>query len=90
MAMTDFSNICSILGKLYFNYQEDENFVDFIDYNDIGLPLAYLSSENLCEPSDDGKRYIMETWDLFLAALEIEDKGFTDLDDLFNAAGNNK
>lgn len=85
MATTDFSNVSSILGKLYFQYQEDDNFMDFIEYNDIGLPLAYLSSEGLCEVSEDGKRYILETWDLFLAGLGIEDKGFTDLEEVLDS-----
>jgi hypothetical protein len=84
---TDFSNICDILGKLYMQYRDDDQFSDFIEYNDVGLPLSYLSSENLCEPSDDGQRYIVETWDLFLTALNIKDTGFTTLEEMFAAAG---
>lgn len=86
---TDFSNIKDILAKLYMQYKDDDQFADFIEYSDIGLPLAYLTSENLCEPTDDGRRYIMETWDLFLAALDIKDTGYTSLEELFLAAGNN-
>ena len=67
--------------------RDDEAFEDFIEYNDVGLPLAYLSSENLCEVSDDGKRYILETWDLFLAALNIKDTGFDSLEEMLHAAG---
>ena len=84
--MTDFSNICDILGDLYSNYKEDKNFRDFIEFNDLGLPLAYLTSENLCEPSDDGIRYVTETWDLFLAGLKVKDEGFEDLDQLLGFA----
>jgi hypothetical protein len=84
--MTDFSNICDILGDLYSNYKEDKNFGDFIEFNDLGLPLAYLASENLCEPSDDGIRYVTETWDLFLAGLKVKDEGFEDLDQLLGFA----
>ena len=84
--MTDFSSICDILGDLYSNYKEDKNFGDFIEFNDLGLPLAYLTSENLCEPSDDGIRYVTETWDLFLAGLKVKDEGFEDLDQLLGFA----
>lgn len=84
--MTDFSSICDILGSLYSNYREDKNFKDFIEFNDLGLPLAYLTSENLCEPSDDGVRYITETWELFLAGLNIKDEGFEDLEQLLEIA----
>lgn len=83
--MTDFSNKCSILGALHANYNQDPKLKDFIEFNDLGLPLAYLASEGLCEVSDDGERYILETWELFLAALSLNDTGFSDIDDVFNA-----
>jgi hypothetical protein len=80
--MTDFSNICDILGELYSQYSEDEDFKDFIEFNDLGLPLAYFVRENLATPSDDGVRYIMETWDLFITSLDIEDTGFNNLNEV--------
>jgi hypothetical protein len=85
--MTDFSNICKILGDLYSNYKEDIGFKDFIEFNDLGLPLAYLVSENLCEAFSDGEKYIAETWDLFLKSLSLEDEGFESLDEVLAAAG---
>jgi hypothetical protein len=84
--MTDFSNVCNILGELFAQYKEDSDFKDFISFNDLGLPLAYLTRENLAVPSDDGARYIMETWELFLTGLRLDDTGFTDLDSVLDAA----
>lgn len=85
--VTDFTKVCEILGVLYANYKEDEEFKDFIDFNDLGLPLAYFASERLCEVSDDGARYIMETWLLFLKGLGLEDTGVWDnLEDVFESA----
>ena len=84
--MTDFTSKCEILGEFYDSYGEEKNFTDFMEFNDIGLPLAYFTSENLCEVSDDGARYINETWDLFLAALNLEDVGYRDLEHVFNEA----
>ena len=86
MIVTDFRNVCEILGKLYSVYKEDEEFKDFIEFNDLGLPLAYFVAENLCEVSDDGARYITETWALFLAGLNLEDSGWSDLDEVFESA----
>lgn len=83
--MTDFSNICDILGELYANYKDDKEFSDFIEFNDLGLPLAYMVRENLATPSDDGAKYIVETWDLFLKSLNVEDSGFTDLDSVLDS-----
>ena len=85
--MTDFSSKCEILGKFYANYRDERDFEDFMEFNDLGLPLAYFVSENLCEVSDDGVRYITETFDLFLASLELTDVGFANLEDVFLAAG---
>ena len=83
--MTDFTKMCEILGSLYANYKEDEEFKDFIDFNDLGLPLAYFVSEDLCQVSDDGARYITETWQLFLASMDIQDTGWDSLDQIFAA-----
>jgi len=85
--MTDFSNVCDILGELYANYQDDKEFSDFIEFNDLGLPLAYMVRENLAVPSDDGAKYIVETWDVFLKSLNVEDSGFTDLDSVLESVG---
>jgi len=84
--MTDFSNICDILGKLYSNYKDDNDFKDFISFNDLGLPLAYMTTEHLAVPSDDGVRYIIESWELFLHSLGLDDTGFDDLEHLLDSA----
>ncbi len=68
---------CGTYGSVHRTYKEDEEFKDFIDFNDLGLPLAYFASERLCEVSDDGARYIMETWLLFLKGLGLEYKDET-------------
>jgi hypothetical protein len=82
--VTDFTKVCEILGTLYVNYKDDEELQDFIEFNDLGLPLAFLASENLCEVSDDGARYITETWALFVESLGLEDIGFETLDQMLS------
>jgi hypothetical protein len=84
--VTGFDSKCAILGALYSNYREDPEFKDFAEFNDLGLPLAYLSFEGLCELSTDGERYIEETWTLFFQSLGIEDTGFESLDEVFQSA----
>ena len=88
--MTGFSNKCTILGELYSNYGQDPEFRDFVEFNDLGLPLAYLTSEGLCELSTDGERYIEETWILFVKSLGLDDTGFEDIDEMFQASLDNK
>ena len=83
---TTFFNKCEILADLWMNYREDENFQDFITYNDLGLPLAYLISAKIVESGEYGNKFVSEAFDLLLAGLEIEDTGFESLEDIFEAA----
>ena len=83
--MTGFSNKCKILGKLWFEYRVHPDLEDFIEYNDMGLPLAYFISEKIVSDiSDNGKQMIDETFNLLLEQLDITDEGFEDLDELFD------
>ena len=84
---TDFSNQINILGEFYINYREDSELKDFLEFNDIGLPLAYLASEGLCDISDDGKKYVAESWEMFLLAMGITDEGFENLGEIFAKTG---
>lgn len=83
--LTTFESMCSILSELWMDYKTDKFFKDFIEYNDIGLPIAFLIENELVEPTELAKRYVYETWDIFLAALEVsEDVGWTSLEELFD------
>jgi hypothetical protein len=62
-----------------------EEFKDFMEFNDLGFPLAYFNSEGLALPSVDGVRFVEETWDLLLAELNLSDTGFEDLDHLLSS-----
>lgn len=79
---TPFSNKCDILGDLWIDYKGDPKFQDFIQYNDLGLPLAYAISSGIVETSPIAEGFIVETFDLFLEALGVEDTGFETLDDI--------
>jgi hypothetical protein len=82
---TPFSNQASILAELWMNHRQDEEFRDFIEYNDLGLPLAYAIAENVISVSDKARLFVEETFDVFLAGLEIEDTGFDSLDELLSS-----
>lgn len=83
--MTNFDNKCSILAELWMNYRGDDEFADFIEYNDLGLPLAYMIAEELVKPTELAQNYINETFALFIAALGFDDdEGYTSLDEMFD------
>ena len=84
--MTTDKNKISILADFYSKYRDDEEMEDFFDYNDLGLPMAYLVSEDLVSLKDKGNIYISETWALFLESLEIQDMGFENLEQVLSFA----
>jgi hypothetical protein len=90
--LTDFDTICAILSELWSNYKQDKDLKDFIEYNDLGLPLAFLIDADLVEPSDIAKGYVVETWQILLSALGLEDDiEWKSLDQIFKySEGKNK
>jgi len=79
---TTFDNKASILADLWLNYRQDEEFADFVEYNDIGLPLAYAIANDIVKTTPVATRFIEESFDLLLAGLGYEDLTFEDLDEL--------
>lgn len=85
---TNFENKVGILADLWINYKSDEEFEDFIEYNDIGLPLAYFIQTELVKPTDTCNMYIEETFVLLCAALELNPEGeYETLNEMFDKAG---
>ena len=83
MDTTPFSKRCEILSQLWLEQRDVEEFEEFIEYNNLGLPIAHLIEKKLVEPTRQGEIYIDETFDLFLTMLGLKDEGFDSLDVLF-------
>jgi hypothetical protein len=87
---TNFSNKCKILSEFYSTYRDDKDMEEFMAFNDIGLPLAYLFHEELVTIKPEGNRYIEETWKIFIASLGLEDTGFEDINQVMTEAEKNQ
>ena len=87
---TPFLTKCEILSDLWLNYKADDEFKDFIVYNDLGLPLAYSIAEGIVEATPIATNFINETFELLVAGLAIEDEGFENLDEMLGLAEDNK
>jgi hypothetical protein len=83
MPKTNFESKALILGQLWINFKKDDEWIDFMEYNDLGLPLAFAFAEGIVNHTPTLEQYINETWDLFLAGLDIEDLGYESLEDIF-------
>lgn len=88
--MVNFETVCGILGELYTNYKDSKEFRSFVEFNDLGLPLAFLTSEGLIvELSDDGRRYVIDTFDMFIGSLKVDHEDIMEgmtLDELLEIA----
>ena len=76
------ANKITILAELWMNYRDDEELQDFIEYNDLGLPLAYFLMNEIVLPTDQAEVYINETYNLFVASLAVEDREWESLDQI--------
>ena len=85
MAQTSFSDKCNILAELWLDYRDDEEFQDFVEYNDLGLPLAYSFANGIVEESPMGENFVNEAFNLLLAGLGLEDTGFETLYDILES-----
>ena len=82
MPTTDFDSKALILGQLWVNFKKDDEWSDFMEYNDLGLPLAYFLMNEIVLPTSQSELYINETYDLFIASLQVADKEWESLDEL--------
>jgi hypothetical protein len=91
MSETNPTNKIKILADLWINYRDEEAFEEFVDYNDIGLPIAYAIHTEIVPPTPRSDLYIQETFDMLLASLgfvnkegDVNDDGWDDLEDMLN------
>jgi hypothetical protein len=85
MAETTYAAKLEILGQLWLEYRDDEQFSDFVEYCDLGLPLAYSISNSIVETSPMAEQFVNEAFSLLLAGLGIEDDtGFENLEELLD------
>jgi hypothetical protein len=83
----------AILSEFWMDFRDDEALKDFIEFNDMGLPLAFFVASGIVQESPMAETYIAETFDLFLIALEItedEIEGLETLNDVLDYARSKK
>ncbi len=81
--MTTAENKIKILSELWMDYRDEEGFAEFVEYNDIGLPLSWFIYSEIVTPTPRADIYITETFDMLLASLGLEDAtGFESLEEM--------
>jgi hypothetical protein len=78
-APTSYLNQVSILSELWIGHKDDEQFSEFMEYNDLGLPLAYAVANEIVTSTEKVQILVEETFDSLLDGLGTEDEGFETL-----------
>ena len=84
MSKTTFAKQCEILGELWLEHSDDEEFKEFFEYNNLGVPLAYAIEQELVISTPKAERFIGESFRILLAGMEVEDTGFDSLSELMD------
>lgn len=88
--MNDFEIECQVLSGLWMDYRSEQVFEEFIEYNDIGLPLAHYVADGLIRKSalePAAITYISDTYTLLFQMLNLPlSHEYETIDDLLAAA----
>jgi len=79
---TDLASKCDILNDIWIKHSDNEWFEDFIEINDLGLPMAYFICNGIVEATPLAVEIIDVTFADLLELLDVEDVGFTSLSDI--------
>jgi hypothetical protein len=81
---TDYAKRSEILHHLWINYNDNEDFEEFIDLNDLGLPMAYFIHKGIVESTPMAEDLVNQSFQALLDMFEVEDKGFKSLQQILN------
>lgn len=84
---TPLTDQAKILAEFFTDYRFEPDWVDFVTYNDLGLPLAYLVASGLVvQITEDGAKLIGETFNMLATIVGASPDGaYGTLDALFDA-----
>jgi len=82
---TELASKCDILNDIWINHSDSEWFEDFIEINDLGLPLSYFICNGIVEMTPLAKEIIEHTFNDLLELCDVQDTGFTSLKDLIRS-----
>lgn len=74
----------AILSDLWTQYKTDKDMADFFEYNDLGLPLAFMIEQKIVESTPIAQVYIEETFELLVESLGLDpDDEFESIEEMF-------
>lgn len=83
---TNFQSKCEILADIFLEHRDDEKFADFVEYADVGLPLAFILHRGYATASENSGEFIDDSFAVLLGILEVEDQNYESLGQLLRVA----
>jgi hypothetical protein len=81
----------AILSDLWTQYKTDKDMADFFEYNDLGLPLAFMIEQKIVESTPVAQVYIEETFELFCESLGLDsDEEYESMEEMFELKEENE
>lgn len=93
---TNYMSKVNILATFWIDFSAEEglegfdgdfeDLFDFVEYSDVGLPLAYMEANGIATPTQRGRDFIEETFAGLLSLLAVSDEGFESLEEMLKKA----
>jgi uncharacterized protein YozE (UPF0346 family) len=81
----DFRAKCAILSEIWEHYTEEEDLKDFLEYNDVGLPIAHFIHTGMVEPLAEAFEHVEETYNMLVEILGLDLKeSFSTFDEMLD------
>lgn len=85
--ITTLADRAFILGRFWINERDNEAFEEYIEFNDLGLPLSYSLAEGIIETNPMVEAHINDSFNMLLDILKVEDTGYGSYEEILEAAG---
>ena len=81
---TPYNTKYAILSNLWTDYKDDKDMADFFEYNDLGLPLAFMIEQKIVESTPVAQVYIEETFELLVESLGLDsEEEYESIEEMF-------
>ena len=80
MKTMEFDNKARVTAEAWMLVRDSEVWDEIVQYGDLGFPLAYAHVANLAKLDDEGKKLVLDVYDIIVKSLEVPDEYYKDFE----------
>jgi len=80
MKTMEFDDKAQITAEAWMLVRDSEVWDEIVQYGDLGFPLAYAHVAELATLDEDGKKLVLDVYDIIVKSLEIPDEYYEDFE----------